>query len=63
MFHQVTDCETGQLIAMSQSASKVDGTKFTVDVLEDGLPILDAIVTAFAILEARAKAVARADTR
>ncbi|EJF55880.1 hypothetical protein DICSQDRAFT_175405 [Dichomitus squalens LYAD-421 SS1] len=52
----VTDCETGQVIAMSRSASKVDGTKFTVDILEDGLPILDAIVTAFAILEARAKA-------
>ena len=53
---QVTDSETGELIAMSQSASKLDGTKFTVQISEEGLPILDAIVTSFALLEARAKA-------
>ncbi len=41
---------------MSWSASKLDGTKFTVEILEEGLPILDAIVTSFALLEARAKA-------
>ncbi|KAI1786707.1 hypothetical protein LXA43DRAFT_897417 [Ganoderma leucocontextum] len=52
----VTDAETGQLVAMSRSASKLDGTKFTVEILEEGLPILDAIVTSFALLEARAKA-------
>ena len=53
---QVTDSDTGQLIAMSRSASKLDGTKFTVEILEEGLPILDAMVTSFALLEARAKA-------
>ncbi|PIL23498.1 hypothetical protein GSI_14810 [Ganoderma sinense ZZ0214-1] len=52
----VTDSETGQLVAMSRSASKLHGTKFTVEILEEGLPILDAIVTSFALLEARAKA-------
>lgn len=48
---QLFDCETGELVASAHSKKLFSRKNMNIDVVQDGLPILDAIVLSFLICE------------
>ncbi|KAL1950068.1 hypothetical protein VTO73DRAFT_5190 [Trametes versicolor] len=45
------DCETGELVASVHSKKLFSKKKMNIDVIQEGLPILDAIVLSFLVCE------------
>lgn len=52
---QLSDCQTGQLVASAHNKKPFSTKKLNIDVVPDGLPILDAIVLSFIICELRSR--------
>ncbi|OJT10383.1 hypothetical protein TRAPUB_13075 [Trametes pubescens] len=50
---QLVDCQTGELVANAHSKKLFSTKKMNMDVVQNGLPILDAIVLSFLICELR----------
>ncbi len=48
--YQLFDCQTEELVASGHN-KKLFSTKMNIDVVQDGLPILDVIVLSFVICE------------
>ncbi|EIW59696.1 uncharacterized protein TRAVEDRAFT_46999 [Trametes versicolor FP-101664 SS1] len=52
---QLSDCQTGQLVASAHNKKLFSTKKLNIEVVQDGLPILDAIVLSFLICELRSR--------